>query len=71
MGDKNNLKYNNSGYVDLTARDALEPMVKEEAAVEKKSNELVRIVKHIIALAGFELIGRVQIRHKKTGREFR
>lgn len=66
-----NTKYNVSGYEDPTAFEALKPMIQEDAALEKKVHNLVNTVKFIVDWAGFETIGRIQIKDKKSGREFR
>lgn len=66
-----NPKYNASDCVDLTAFEALKPMIQEDAALEKKVYNLVNTVKFIVDWAGFEVIGRIQIKDKKSGREFR
>lgn len=71
MKSRNNPIYNKSGLADPTAYHALKPMIKEDASVEKQSSELIKIMKGIVALAGFEFISRIQIRHKKSGKEFK
>nr|DAD75531.1 MAG TPA: hypothetical protein [Siphoviridae sp. ctM7c3] len=32
---------------------------------------MIRVIKYIIGLAGFELISRIEIRDRRTGREWR
>lgn len=71
MGSDNNPRYNASGCADPTAYAALKPIIKEDAEIERKAYEVVKIVKIIIGWAGFELVQRVQIKHRKTGKEFR
>lgn len=66
-----NPKLNSSGCKDPTAYEALKPMIKEEAELDKKVHALVNCVKFIIDWAGFELIGRIKIKDKKTGKEFK
>ncbi len=56
---------------DFTAFEALKPMIQENAALEKKVHNLVNTVKFIVDWAWFEMIGRIQIKDKKSGREFR
>lgn len=65
-----NPKYN-AQVADFTAFEALKPMIQENAALEKKVHNLVNTVKFIVDCAGFEMIGRIQIKDKKSGREFR
>lgn len=66
-----NPKFNASGCADPTAYEALKPIIQEDAALEKKVHNIVNTVKFIVDWAGFEMIGRIQIRHKESGREFK
>ena len=68
---KNNLYFNGEGYTDPTAYHALKPIVKEEQELEKKARNLVTVLKLIADWAGFEFIGRIQLRHKKSRKEFK
>ena len=62
---------NKEGYADPTAAEAIGTVTKEE----KKQNEevaiLVNILKQMISLAGFEMVGRITLRDKKTGKEYK
>ena len=62
---------NKEGYADPTAGEAIGTVTKEE----KKQNEevaiLVNILKQMISLAGFEMVGRITLRDKKTGKEYK
>ena len=71
MGDKRDLKYNQSGCADPTAYEAIDNIIKEEKELDKKVHNLISVLKFIIDWAGFELIGRIEIRDKKTRKEFR
>ena len=71
MGDKRNLKYNQSGCADLTAYEALKPIIKEDTALENRVNFLIKVLKFIINETGFELLNRIEIKDKKTGRCFK
>ena len=71
MGDKRNPRYNQSGCADPTAYEAISNIIKEEKELGKKVHNLIRVLKLIIDWAGFELISRIEIRDKKTKREFR
>ncbi len=67
---------NHEGYIDLTAYDALSNVgeMSQLSEIDKIANEanwLLRVLKYIIRNAGFELIGRIALRHKKSGQEFR
>ncbi len=71
MGDKRDLKYNQSGYIDPTAYEALKPIIKEDTALENRVNFLIKVLKFIINETGFELLNRIEIKDKKTGRCFK
>ena len=58
---------NKSGYNDPTAYAATKPSTEEEQRV----GELVKVLKYIIRTAGFDLINRVELRERKTGRTYR
>ena len=58
---------NSEGYKDPTAFQAMRNVTQEERRV----NDLIFVLKFIINLAGFDLIRRIEIRDKSTGREYR
>ena len=58
---------NGEGYSDPTAYNALRPIMQEDAAL----NFLIKVLKFIIAESGFELLARIELKDKKTGRCFR
>ena len=64
------LKRNAEGYVDPTAYAALKSIVNDEKT-EKKAAYVVSILKFIIRESGFELLNRIELKDKKTGRTFR
>jgi hypothetical protein len=66
-----NPMFNNSGCKDLTAFEAINHVTKEENELEKRVHNLIKILKYIIDFAGFELISRIEIKDKKTRKEFR
>jgi len=65
------LKRNASGANDPTAYAALNLIVARDSEVERQVHKLIAVTKNIVDLAGFELIGRIEIRHKESGREFK
>lgn len=71
MPENKNPFLNQSGCPDPTAYHALKPIIQEEAALESKVNSLIKVLKFIIAESGFELLARIEIKDKKTGRCFR
>lgn len=66
-----NPKKNSEGYPDPTAYEGLRSIIEEENALERRVNQLIKTLKYITGLAGFELISRIEIKDKETGRIFR
>lgn len=66
-----NPKRNSEGYPDPTAYEGLRPIIEEENALERRVNQLIKTLKYITGLAGFELISRIEIKDKETGRIFK
>lgn len=62
---------NGEGYADPTAYAGMNPVIQEETEREKRVNTLIFVLKYIIRLAGFDLLNRIEIRDKKSGREYR
>ena len=58
---------NASGCKDPTAYAATKPISKEEQRV----GELVEVLKYIIRQAGFELVARIELRDRRSGRTYR
>lgn len=58
---------NSSGCKDPTAYAASKPISEEEQRV----TELVKVLKTIIRWAGFELINRIELRDRRSGRTYR
>ena len=67
----NNPRRNSEGYSDPTAYLGLQSLIEEENALEREVNTLIKVLKYIIRNSGFELVSRIEIRDKKTGRVFR
>lgn len=71
MGAGRGPKYNASGLSDPTAYEAISQVIKEERELDERVRNLISVLKFIIDWAGFELISRIEIRDKKTRKEFR
>ena len=73
MGDRYKMpdKCNAERYDDPTAYRAMKNIITAEREVKKKSDNLIGALKLLADLAGFEFIGRIQLRHKESGTEFR
>lgn len=66
---------NKEGYPDPTAGEAMGTVAKEGRKEERERNAavttLITMLKQIISLAGFELVGRIVLKDKVTGKEYR
>ncbi len=71
MVDNKNPFLNASGCPDPTAYHGMKSVVQADEALEGKVNFLIKVLKFIIAESGFELLARIEVRDKKTGRCFR
>jgi len=71
MGAGRGPKYNASGLPDPTAYEAISQVIKEEKELDERVRNLISVLKFIIDCAGFELISRIEVRDKKTRKEFR
>ena len=58
---------NESGYYDPTAYEAM----KRINLVDDTAHKVVTTIKNILDLSGFELVTRIQIRHKKSGKIYK
>lgn len=71
MSTNKNPYFNASGKPDPTAYHALQSIIQEEKELNRKVHHLVNVLKFIVEWAGFEFIGRIQLRHKESGKEFK
>lgn len=62
---------NAKGYLDVTAYLGTKNVIQEENEVERKNKDLIHTFRLLADMAGFEIVGRITIKHKKTGRIFR
>lgn len=66
---------NAEGYPDPTAGDAYKNIVKADRAANgdnlAKIGHLIPILRAIAELAGFEIIGRIPLKDRETGKEYR
>ena len=64
---------NKEGYADPTVGAAIhetEPKVKKREYNQEVTN-LVSVLKQMIDIAGYEMVGRIVLRDKDTGKEYR
>lgn len=62
---------NAEGYADDTAYQGTKEIIKAENAAERKNRLIIQIFRLICELAGFEIVGRITLKDKKSGREFK
>ena len=62
---------NSEGYSDPTAHAALSNIIREENEQQRRVSALVGVLKYIIDAAGFDLLARIELRDRKSGKEFR
>lgn len=62
---------NIEGYADPTASMAMITVSRVEHEVDKRTYDLVKVLKYIIRMSGFELTNHIQLKDIKTGREYK
>ena len=65
------IKKNKEGYSDPTAHAAMRNIITEENEQQRRVSELVGVLKYIIDKAGYDLLARIELRDRKTGKEYR
>lgn len=70
MGDKFPRR-NADGYVDPTAYSALSAVQKEQDETDFRVQSFIRSIKTIIDQSGYDLLARIEIRDRTTGRNYR
>ena len=78
MRDEDFNRRNPEGYLDLTAYEGLRratrreerPEMSDEERIARETGFLLRVLQYIIRQAGYEPIGRIALRHKRSGTEF-
>lgn len=62
---------NHEGYTDKTAGQAIQRVDAEERRRNGEAGVLIAMLKQIISLAGFELVGRIELKDRQTGKEYK
>ena len=62
---------NGEGYPDPTAYTALKSIDKTDKELNNKVRALVKILHEVSHIAGFEIVGKVHLKHKRTGKEYK
>lgn len=63
--------YNSEGYPDPTAYHGMRQAMAEDAESARRANALIKELKALIQESGFELMTRIELRDKSSGREYR
>lgn len=58
---------NQEGYADPTATSAMRNTTREE----KKITALIKVIKDIADMSGYEIIGRIELMDKVSGRKYK
>lgn len=61
---------NCEGYLDNTAGMAIGKLHKEEQDIDRLNHKVMQSFRLLVDLAGFEIVGRITLKHKKSGRIF-
>lgn len=64
-------KHNPSGAYDPTAYEAMNKVQKEQSEDEIRVSRLVKAIKTICDLAGYDVLNRIEFRDRETGRYYR
>lgn len=70
MQDKD-IRKNIEGYSDPTAYSAMSKVLREENERVRRVSAVIGIFRAVADLAGFDLIARIELRDRKSGREYR
>ena len=75
MNHENNMSRNAEHYADPTPTAALRNISKDERQKEAvrldRIGDIVPLLRQMADIAGFEIIGRIPLRDKATGKEYR
>lgn len=62
---------NAEGYADPTAGAVMAKASKEDQEVRNANHDVIQAFRLIADLAGFEIVGRITLAHKKTGKIYK
>lgn len=75
LGNNGKPWLNDSGCPDPTAYEALKNVQREEkqrwGQTDDSAHMVITTIKNILDLSGFELLERIQIKHKKSGKIYK
>lgn len=62
---------NSEGYYDPTAYEGTKDIIREEQEIAKLNHKVIQSFRLLVDLAGFEIVGRVTLKHKESGKVFK
>lgn len=62
---------NPSGYLDPTAHDALQRVQNQQDETDRRTYRLIAAVKTMLDECGYDVLTRIEVRHRATGRIYR
>lgn len=65
------IRRNSEGYSDPTAYGAIRNISREENDQTKRVSTLVSVLKYVIDAAGFDLMNRIELKDRRTGKEYK
>ena len=71
MSKKTIPKRNNEPYIDPTAYAALQKTLNETNDRDARVQRLIKSLKEIIDQSGYDLLNRIELKDRKTGRYYR
>ena len=63
--------HNKEKYPDPTAHKALSKVQRDQDKADQNTDALIRMLKNIIDLSGYDLLARIELRDRKTGRVYK
>ena len=71
MGNRKNPRCNNEGYADPTPYEALRNIDKANEALDDKVNFLFKVIRFIASEAGFDILNRIEVQDRHSGKIFK
>ena len=71
MNNNRDLRRNSEGYMDTTAYEAIKSVTKSDKALDDKVNFLIKVLRFIAYESGFEILNRIELQDRRSGKTFR
>lgn len=65
------MRRNSEGYYDPTAYECIKDIIREEQEIAKLNHKVIQSFRLLVDLAGFEIVGRVTLKYKESGKVFK